>query len=219
MKILCLDPGQKNLGYAIVWIDNTKGEITYNVIKFGCIDVNGSDEFKPCKNTSFKFNFDEGEMKYCCDYHKYLIGGDKKEKKIDEKCKILIKKFDKIFNDDEYDCVIIENQPSFRAPTIKSISMIIMTYFCMKKNDVEFQNPICKMFGKKISDELTKSQKYKQTKSFTGIICENILNKDLMDVIRCNKKIDDITDSICHCIAYYHKKTKTTVSEKILKLI
>ena len=41
---------------------------------------------------------------------------------------------DKTFESNDYDEVIVENQPSLKNPTMKSIQMIVYTYFLIKSD-------------------------------------------------------------------------------------
>jgi hypothetical protein len=112
------------------------------------------------------------------------------------------------------DKIIIENQPSLTNPTMKSISVLLLSYFIMKKHpDVEFISPAGKL---KVNEQLTKtilskciskSVKYAITKElgvkYTEKILENFENTSaLNEKLLSSKKKDDLCDAFLH--AYYH---------------
>lgn len=112
------------------------------------------------------------------------------------------------------DKIVIENQPSMTNPTMKSISILLLSYFILRKhNCVEFIAPSGKL---KINDSLTKnilsqckkqSTKYKITKQLGIEYCLELLKSFEMgefwgDKLNESKKKDDLSDSFLH--AYYN---------------
>jgi len=216
MKILSFDVGIKNLAYTIVDCDDN-----FKILKFGIIDLNERKKCSKCKNFAVKFSFSEGEFKFCCKGHEDESNIQPlKDKKIDEKCKFIIKKFDEIFNKDEIDCIVIENQPSFRAPTLKSIQIMIFTYWCMFKDEVHFQNPVCKTFNSKLISDLDKKIKYRETKKLSIKMMEKLIDKDKLSEINKFKKRDDISDSYLHAVSFFTRHyNDNKIPEKIKDLI
>lgn len=113
-----------------------------------------------------------------------------------------IKLFDIVNN------VVIENQPSYKNPVMKSISMALYTYFTLKDNvkKVSFISPGLKL--KNISDidksllkQCNKSKKYKFTKELSIKYCIDNLNDEKWHefLVNHNKK-DDLADSYLHAI-------------------
>ena len=96
--------------------------------------------------------------------------------------------------------VLIENIPSMRNPTVKSISIAIFTYFAMKNFDVHFVSP-----SRKLSKEENKLS-YRERKKASINKAFALLNED--DKIKLNdfKKIDDIADCINQAINYLRNK-------------
>jgi hypothetical protein len=113
------------------------------------------------------------------------------------------------------DSVVIENQPTMKNPTMKSISMILFCYFLSKKfRNVKFISPSGKL---KINEKLTKdilgkcdnkTEKYKVTKwlaiEYTNILLDQFGSGNNIWKIDLNKskKKDDLCDAFLH--AYYH---------------
>lgn len=126
----------------------------------------------------------------------------------------LYKKLDENGDILNVDKIVIENQPSLTNPTMKSISILLLSYFIMKKHPcVEFVSPSGKL---KVNDTLTKqillkcpskSIKYAITKEL-GIKYSNILlqsyesNDKWFDILNKSKKKDDLCDAFLH--AFYH---------------
>lgn len=112
------------------------------------------------------------------------------------------------------DKFVIENQPSMKNPKMKSIAMLLYSYFVYnKKSDLTFIHPTCKL---KICSELTKiilktaktkTDKYKITKNLGIEYTQNILDKEVMDPafwlehLYKESKKDDLCDAFLH--AYF----------------
>ena len=107
------------------------------------------------------------------------------------------------------DCehVLIENQPCMKNPTMKSIQMIIYSYFLIngcknsfsKINNVKFISPMNKL---KVYDgpefELKVKSKYSQRKKSAIIHSKYFLqnNPKFLSFFNSNKKNDDLADSL-----------------------
>ena len=114
--------------------------------------------------------------------------------------------------------VLIENQPCMRNPTMKSIQIIIYSYFIIKglKNEesnikkVEFISPTNKL---KVYDgpklEFKVKSKYTIRKKSAIIHSRYFLkdNQKRLDFFNSNKKNDDLADSFLQGL-YYIKKNK-----------
>jgi hypothetical protein len=112
--------------------------------------------------------------------------------------------------------IIIENQPSLTNPTMKSVSLMLFSYFILHHhNDVTFVAPSGKL---KVFEELTKSvlgkcnkaQKYKITKELGIKYCDELLNKfDYKSTTYQNiKKKDDMCDAFLHAFVHSYGKLK-----------
>lgn len=109
--------------------------------------------------------------------------------------------------------IVIENQPSLTNPTMKSISILLFSYFVMKKHpSVEFISPSGKLkvnntLSKDILSLCPKKNKYAVTKELGIKYTEKLLDlfddtDILMQVIHNSKKKDDLCDASLH--AFYH---------------
>lgn len=130
-----------------------------------------------------------------------------------------------------YDAILIENQPCMKNPTMKSLQMIIMTYFIVRchayDTRVAFASASSKMeycFQTKLVQEKPKS--YKETKkksieALTVLLQKNTeMNPDMLRVWNSSRKKDDLSDVVLQALAYYTaqnakiakslKKTKDT---------
>ena len=112
------------------------------------------------------------------------------------------------------DKIVIENQPTQKNPTMKSISVLLLSYFIMKHHkDIDFIAPSGKL---KVNEKLTKEiltmfkkdgDKYGATKELGIKYTEKLLqtfnnNETFRKILSEEKKQDDLCDSFLH--AYYH---------------
>lgn len=115
-----------------------------------------------------------------------------------------------------FDVVLIENQPSLTNPKMKSISILLFSYFMIKGimenkvNEIKLMSPLDKlkldktMASKMLENCTTKSKKYKITKELGIIICSNLIKFDENALKLLNKrpKKDDMADSFLQ--GYYY---------------
>jgi hypothetical protein len=118
-----------------------------------------------------------------------------------ELCNKLIKCI-KTIDVSEINDVIIENQPSLKNPFMKTIQVMILSYFVNNDKNVILQNPISKTFGHKFTD---KKNKYRDTKLFGITLVKNLINESDFKKIVTNKKTDDICDAILHAVYFLSK--------------
>lgn len=132
------------------------------------------------------------------------------------------------------DKIVIENQPSLKNPTMKSIEMMLFSYFIHRNYpNVKFVSPSGKL---RINEILTQkvlshcgagTEKYDTTKELSIKYCSRIINdqtttkkEELMEKLKASPKQDDLCDAFLH--AYYHLIGNTGLSdpafgEEILK--
>lgn len=122
--------------------------------------------------------------------------------------------FDKL----DFDFIILENQPAFKNPRMKSIQIFIFTYFFMKlresKVKIDFFNASKKLDiyeGEEI--ETNKTTKYGKTKSLSIEYCKKFLdiygNNDYnLNYLNKFKKKDDLADSYLQALQYCFKNKK-----------
>ena len=228
MKILSFDVGIKNLAYCIL---NEKKEIlNWNIINLienieeTCHDICGNGN--NCTKLSKYYYQKENEIVYICGMHqkKHKLEKIKKIKIYNTKntpilniCKTLITKLDEIFNNIDFNIVLIENQPCLINPTIKTIQIMIYTYFITrgiidtnKLNDVRMisaQNKLKTYDGPAIECDI--KDKYKKNKYLSIEICKHYLNmeSDKLDFLLSHTKKDDLADSYLQGL-WYLKKLK-----------
>lgn len=226
MKILSWDIGIKNLSYCILEKSNDLITITdWNVINLEnelpvviCSGIcnNGN----PCKkkavllskdkNTGYcKMHYKKIENKK--DYKEQKKTKKKKEELIDIGFK-LINKLNELFNDNmNFDNVLLENQPSLKNPTMKSIQIIIYSYFLIKGysiipktiNHIQMisatqKNKYCNEYCKNnecIKKPQTKSS-YNNAKKLAILVTQDLLiNDKYLEFFKEHKKKDDLADS------------------------
>ena len=118
------------------------------------------------------------------------------------------------------DLVVIENQPSYKNPKMKSISNTLMDHFLVRgivdnkyKNltEAKFMSPSNKLKigdGNKLVVEKDKKKKYKMTKElgikYTSELVKN--NKKDLEHFMSFKKKDDVADAFLQGLYYYNNR-------------
>jgi hypothetical protein len=135
----------------------------------------------------------------------------------------LIKRLEKLKEVFEVDRIVIENQPSLKAPKMKSIANTIFNYYLIRKildkekykgmkiKTIVFQSPSNKLKlddnNKLILDKTKGKQKYKMTKELAVKYCKKLLKHDQehLDFLDSKSKKDDYCDSFlqgCYHLEY-----------------
>ena len=214
-KILSFDVGIKNLAYCLLCSDN-KSILDWGILN---ISIDPVCDHKCCDKSASKC--DKDGFKLCTGHSKLKMYKDKKLKnikKIDNHMfhmgKQIIKKLDEKENFSEVDIVCIENQPALKNPTMKSVQMIIYSYFLMnsKINNIQMINARNKLKvynGPKIEckfKETYKKNKFLAIKYCDIMIRENeTIDKKYHDLYDSSKKKDDLSDSYLQGIYYIDK--------------
>lgn len=105
------------------------------------------------------------------------------------------------------DKILIENQPVLTNPTIKTISIILFSYFINKNPNIHFINAITKLnYDKETTkSELNKStNKYKTRKELSIKYANDIIKKvqikhEILSYYLNHKKKDDLADALLYC--------------------
>ena len=193
MLILGWDIGIKNLSYCLVeYNGNSNQPIEYvytncKIKLWGIVDLLENDITIP-----------KNKQKKCKDLKLIDIG------------KTIKKKFDEISAFNTVDYVVIENQPVLKNPTMKSIQIMVFSYFLFKEQeitDICLLNANNKMKVYKgdidgdVLEKITKlKSKYSQNKKLaivhTNLILEQLQESPVfIDMFNKSKKKDDYADS------------------------
>jgi len=226
MSVLSFDIGIKNLcfcelnkdGKILDWaIVNISNDVPCeHKMKNGkCCDKPGTFIYK-CK-------LDNSEM-YLCTSHSKNKCYDKVKKFNNPKNNIfhisqnLVKKLDEYkFIERNITDVIVENQPSLKNPTMKSIQMIVYSYFLVNgicKDDssiiglemINARNKLKVYKGEPIKCDIKET--YKRNKYLAVQYCEKMIideEQKFIDLYNDSKKKDDLSDSYLQGIYYLNK--------------
>ena len=217
MNYLSFDVGIKNLAYCELTPEK-------KIIQWGIINLNEDPICdvhlnKKCEKQSTYLIKDDCPENYCCSAHSKKF---KKVKKLNTNYDILkisqlcIQKL-RDLNLTEIKHVLIENQPALKNPTMKSIQMIIYTFFVvegvMNENSlienihmVNARNKLKVYTGPPI--ECNKKGKYAQNK-FLSVEYTNYMIKGEVEEFKTlftnSKKKDDLADAYLQGIYWIDK--------------
>lgn len=219
------DIGIKNLAYCIIeqLEDSTEIIKELEIINLiddpiiytcSCFNKNG----KNCKSKATYFNKINEKIYYCNKHYNLLSTKEKKDVKsikppkkcskysLEELGLRLFKALDNksIFSDCEY--VIIENQPVLKNPTMKSIQIMLYSYFLIKNKNMKLIKLVnasnkLKVYKDKIPESDKEiidkiKDKYRKNK-MTAILHASLMIKDneKLDYFNSHKKKDDLADA------------------------
>ena len=120
------------------------------------------------------------------------------------------------FGNVDFQTVLIENQPCMKNPTMKSIQMILYTFFVMQAYlegrtiDIKFVSASNKLKVKHKADvsHITTKAKYMQNKKYVVEYARNYLqltkelNAKWIDLFEKEKKKDDWADAYCQALHF-----------------
>ena len=215
MKILSFDVGIKNLAYCLL---NNEQIEDWGILNI-CIDVQ-CERDKCDKSATYIIN----NMNICTGHCKLKCYQSCKKKKIPQ-CNNRILKigekmitvFDTHTNFLDVDCVIIENQPSLKNPKMKTIQMLIYSYFLINGysnnnsliSDITMINARNKLKvykGPPVECKFT--EKYKKNKYLSVEYTKLMIlqeNQEFIDLFTESKKKDDLADAYLQGIYYIEK--------------
>ena len=252
IKILSFDVGIKNLAYCILSLDNNQ----YNIYNWGIInltediiDNNNNSNIE----TEFIMNYKKIKINELKDYmKKYGINIEGKKKDLINNCESFLKSkkllklkkcknmklsdigktlytnLDKYKDFHNVDYILIENQPVLKNPTMKSIQIMIFSYFIMKNfvdNDnnvisdillISARNKLKVYDGPDITNNFKLSNQYALTKKLAIEYCKYMINhdKEKLDFFLNHSKKDDLADSFLQGAYYLKTNPKLKKIEK-----
>lgn len=231
-KILSFDVGIKNLAYCLM----SKVEENYKIYKWGIINIadgivelNNDSDIDTVFITDYK-KFKINELKsYMTKYNLDIIG---KKKDLLHRCELFLKEkkllklkkcrgmglsdigeimYQQLQNEPsflEVDYIVIENQPVLKNPTMKSIQMILYSYFLfekMKQSDkynyeiklISARNKLKIYDGPEIKHLYNLKSDYALTKKLSIEYCKYMIkdNIEQLDYLIKHDKKDDLCDS------------------------
>ena len=218
MTYLSFDVGIKNLAFCS--LDDNKKILDWGIINLDKNPICQCGLQKECeKSSTFIVTCDDGDKKYSCTTHtkKY-----KKKKKMNNDrdmfklSQILIEEMNSHKDFLNHEVICIENQPALKNPTMKSVQMIIYSYFMIegvtKDTPVEqvhminARNKLKVYKGPEIECKFT--DKYKKNKYLSVEYTKLMILKEekkFIDLFNTCKKKDDLADAYLQGIYFIEK--------------
>ena len=227
MSILSFDIGIKNLAFC--QLSKNKQIQDWGIINISCdcLCEHKNTKGNSCdKSATYTTNWLDNNIKLCTSHSKlkqYKPPDKKKLKKIKTNNSILnvgkkmiekLKEYPDFLNCRE---VIVENQPSLKNPTMKSIQMMVYTYFLINGvsnensniNNLEMINARNKLkVYKGPPIECKYKETYKRNKYLAVKYCEIMIKEEKENFIQLynsSKKKDDLSDSYLQGIYWLNK--------------
>jgi hypothetical protein len=141
----------------------------------------------------------------------------KEKKDFTEISTILMQTLQRMFWDEHFDVVLLENQPVMKNPIMKTIQIMIYSFFMVQKTQKELDNQVklvsaqskLKVAQKDFIDcsHITTADKYKRNKETAISYARYYLTYTKQDEEWClffnqMKKLDDIADCLLYIINY-----------------
>ena len=220
MNYLSFDVGIKNLAYCILTPE--KNIVDWNIINLNKNPICQVTLQKKCQKQA-TYNVINDEVEYCCTTHKKKFKKVKKIKdtnqlfKLSQICLTELSTIDT----SNVKCVLIENQPALKNPTMKSIQMIIYTFFILR-GVMNEDSTIQEVFMVNARNKLKvykgppvicpfnedKKNKYKRNKFLSVKYTEKMIeeeDKQWNEQFKLSKKKDDLADSYLQGIYWIEK--------------
>lgn len=230
MYLLSFDIGIKNLAYCLIELDQQRNRriCQWNIIDLSFEDNSDTDlnyliqnykkmKINDLKSYMTKFSLDTKNKKseLVKSVEQYLQQQKiiKKKPSILDTSQILVQKLDKLTFLNQVDTILIENQPSLKNPVMKSIQMIIYTYFVIRGiidsqylKDLKFISARNKLKKCETIDQFKgKNKNYKDRKKLAVSYCSYLINDDFDNLKLFNQspKKDDLADCYLQGIYYF----------------
>ena len=218
MKLLSFDVGIKNLAYCLLNSDMNTIE-SWGVLNISIDPVcehiaTNKSGMKACENSAK--HIVEGNC-LCASHRKLKAYRDLKAKKVPkpknamlEMGTTMVKLLDSHPEFVEVDLVLIENQPALKNPTMKSVQMMVYSYFLVRgvmnpespMTSLEMVNARNKLKAYKGPDiPCTIQDRYKRTKHLAIKYCEwmiqenTAISDEYREMFSSSKKQDDLSDA------------------------
>ena len=218
MKYLSFDVGIKNLAFCS--LNDNKQILDWGIIN---LDKNPKCQCglqKECqKSATFIVTCDNGETKYSCTTHNKKY---KKKKKINADrdifnlSKILINELNLKVDFLNHDVICIENQPALKNPVMKTVQMILYSYFMIEGatkdklveqvHMINARNKLKVYKGPPV--ECKYKEKYKRNKYLSVEYTKLMIldeEKKFIDLFNESKKKDDLADAYLQGIYFIEK--------------
>ena len=215
MKLISFDIGIKNLAYCVI-----DSELC-SILDWGVLDISTCDKcehimkgMKPCeKDAKVTIN----NTRLCTAHQKLSQYKGLKSKKIPKQINPMLQLGQKLVSVlDEHpifltvDHVLLENQPALKNPTMKSVQMLVYSYFLIKgvtfttsptKNIemINARNKLKAYKGEPIPCDI--KDRYKRTKWLGIQYCEKMISENTQieecykTLFKSSKKRDDLADA------------------------
>lgn len=191
MKIASFDIGIRNLAYCIIEVNEDEDDT--DVLRCGIKDwkiISLCEEDEKCKKVG---------LQTLCTRMGEALDGDDEISLVDE--------------------VVLENQPVHMNPKMKSIQMMLFTYFVLrgvpKVACFSAKNKLKVYDGPPV--ECTLKSKYARTKKLGIAYCKYMIrnNNSLLEIFEAEKKKDDLADSCLQGLLYLLRAAKKSRVEII----
>ena len=218
MKYLSFDVGIKNLAFCS--LDDNKKILDWGIINLDKNPICQCGLQKECcKSSTFIVTDDNGETKYACTTHTKKYKKKKKmnnDRDIFNLSKIMINELNLKEDFLNHEIICIENQPALKNPTMKTVQMILYSYFMIEgatKNKpveqvhmINARNKLKVYKGPEVECKFT--DKYKKNKylsvEYTKLMILEEDNKFIELFTTCKKK-DDLADAYLQGIYFIEK--------------
>jgi len=218
MKYLSFDVGIKNLAFCS--LDDNKKILDWGIINLDKNPICQCGLQKECcKSSSYIVTCDNGDKKYSCTTHTKKYKKKKKmnnDRDIFNLSKIMINELNLKEDFLNHEIICIENQPALKNPVMKTVQMILYSYFMIEGvtkdkpvsevHMVNARNKLKVYKGPEVECKFT--DKYKKNKylsvEYTKLMILEEDNK-FIEVFTESKKKDDLADAYLQGIYFIEK--------------
>ena len=223
MRILSFDIGIFNMAYCL---RETTGDKKVKILEWNILNISGIPDCSMCKKKAKSYVFltnhkNPNETSYFCSTHtknyvekhyskkdiNNIQDSDKMDlAKLGENLYLQLEQNPLLYNN--IDCILFENQPVLKNPKMKSIQMILYSFFLYKKTICLCEINILKFYTAKRKLEIKgielnqlefDKKEYSDRKKLSKLITKEIL-KRINDLENINKLEEEIKqDDLCDC--------------------